>query len=67
MLLDEATSNIDFEMDSRIQNLLNTFLKDSTIITIAHRLNTIIGYDKIIYIENGRVIETGSPKQLLNR
>lgn len=42
VILDEATSNIDIVTEERIQTLLQTFLKDSTVITVAHRLNTII-------------------------
>lgn len=66
LILDEATSAIDYETDSIIQNSLrNQVAKDVTIITIAHRLQTIMDSDKIMVLDAGRVVEFGSPKELL--
>ena len=59
--MDEATSNVDMRTDDLIQNVLKTKFNDTTIITIAHRLNTIADYDKIIVMHRGRVIEAGKP------
>ena len=59
LVLDEATSNVDMKTDELIQNALKTKFKDTTIITIAHRLNTIADYDKIIVIHRGKVVEIG--------
>mmetsp|Transcript_40163 Transcript_40163/g.49583 ORF Transcript_40163/g.49583 Transcript_40163/m.49583 type:complete len:205 (+) Transcript_40163:1-615(+) len=69
LLIDEGTSNIDNKTDKIIQDLLqnNQKLKDKTIITIAHRINTIINYDKIISIKNGNIIEYDSPNNLLKK
>jgi len=55
VILDEATSNIDVVTEERIQALLETFLKDSTVITVAHRLNTIISSDKVLVLSYGKV------------
>lgn len=63
--MDEATANIDSKTDSLVQHILNKELKSSTILTIAHRLNTIILYDKLIILNQGTIEEIGSPKELL--
>lgn len=55
VVLDEATSNVDMTTDHFIQNCIKTKFKDATVITIAHRLNTIADYDKIIVMDKGRV------------
>ena len=69
LLIDEGTSNIDNKTDKIIQDLLqnNNKLKNKTIITIAHRINTVINYNKIISIKNGNIIEYDSPNNLLNK
>lgn len=59
-LLDEATSHLDIESEKKIQDSLHKFFKNVTAIVIAHRLTTIKEMDKIIVIENGRIIESGS-------
>ena len=53
LLMDEATANIDPKTDNDIQLVLKTYFKESTIITIAHRLNTIIDYDRIFVLKAG--------------
>ena len=63
--MDEATANIDQKTDSVIQNLIKETLTETTVVTIAHRLITIIQYDKIIILEKGRKIEEGKPSDLL--
>ncbi|CAD8086391.1 unnamed protein product [Paramecium sonneborni] len=65
IVLDEATANLDMKTDDFIQNTLKQQLKDCTLITIAHRLNTIADYDKVLVIENGNVIEFDEPFNLL--
>jgi len=64
LLMDEATASIDYTTDSKIQETLRA-VKDSTIITIAHRLQTIIDYDKVLVLDKGEVIEFDTPWGLL--
>ena len=66
LLMDEATASIDYATDAKIQDTLRT-VKGSTIITIAHRLQTIIDYDKILVLDKGEVIEFDSPWALLSK
>ena len=65
LLMDEATANIDQKTDSIIQNLIKNRLNETTVVTIAHRLITVVQYDKIIILEKGQKIEEGSPRELL--
>ncbi|EMS14303.1 ABC transporter, putative [Entamoeba histolytica HM-3:IMSS] len=64
--IDEATSGVDYETDQCIQKSIRTFMKDKTVITIAHRIYTIIDYDRIIVMDNGIVQEFDTPQNLLN-
>lgn len=65
LILDEATSNIDIVTEKKISNAFNKLIKNSTSFIIAHRLSTIKNADKIIFIENGNIIEEGTHEQLL--
>lgn len=65
LILDEATAAVDMETDDLIQATIRREFSDCTIITIAHRLNTILDYDRVIVLDNGLVAETGSPQDLL--
>ena len=56
LVLDEATSNVDMSTDQYIQNCLKTKFKDTTIITIAHRLETIADYDRVIVMDKGTIV-----------
>ncbi|MCJ1388337.1 hypothetical protein MMC18_001183 [Xylographa bjoerkii] len=64
LLMDEATASIDYATDAKIQNTLRE-LKGSTIITIAHRLQTIIDYDKVLVLDKGEVVEYDAPWELM--
>ncbi|KAI2473026.1 ABC transporter [Annulohypoxylon bovei var. microspora] len=68
MLLDEATASMDYETDQGIQEVLRKELnehgRDRTLVTIAHRLKTIIDYDRVVVMSAGTVLEVGSPKEL---
>jgi ATP-binding cassette subfamily B protein len=65
MILDEATSSIDTETEALIQKAINRVLKGRTSIIIAHRLSTIVDADRILVMENGRIIEDGSHRTLM--
>ena len=65
ILLDEATSFLDVENESKIQKALSTLIKNKTVIIIAHRMRTIANVDKIIVLDDGKVVEQGSPEVLL--
>ena len=65
MILDEATSSIDTETEALIQKAINRVLKGRTSIIIAHRLSTIVDADRILVMENGRIIEDGNHRTLM--
>ena len=65
LILDEPTANVDINTDQLLQKTLKEKFSDATIISIAHRLNTIIDYDRIIVLGNGTLLESGTPKKLL--
>ena len=65
LLLDEATAAVDLETDELIQATIRKEFADCTILTIAHRLNTILDYDRILVLDRGIVAEYDSPKALL--
>jgi ABC-type multidrug transport system fused ATPase/permease subunit len=65
VIMDEPTANIDMETDEKIQRLVRSTLNSHTVITIAHRLNTVIDFDKILVMDSGTVLEHGEPAALL--
>ncbi|KAK0643329.1 putative ATP-binding cassette transporter [Cercophora newfieldiana] len=67
VLLDEATSNVDGETDAVMQRVVREEFTECTVITVAHRLDTIMGSDVILVMENGRIVETGPPGVLLRK
>lgn len=64
LLMDEATASIDYATDSKIQETIRE-LESSTIITIAHRLQTIVDYDKVLVLDKGSLVEFGHPWELM--
>ncbi len=67
LILDEATSSVDAEAEYLIQQALEAVLKGRTALVIAHRLSTIRGADKIIALEEGRIVEVGDHRELMER
>lgn len=65
LLLDEATSALDSEVEAAIQQSLDTLMEGKTVIAIAHRLSTIAAMDRLIVMDQGRIVEEGSHQQLL--
>ncbi|CAM1312044.1 ABCC4 (predicted) [Pycnogonum litorale] len=66
LLLDEATSNVDLDTDNIIQETIRKKFEDCTVITIAHRLNTVMDSDRIMVMNNGEIVEFDTPTVLMN-
>lgn len=67
VLLDEATASLDVENESEVQKALSRLLQGKTVIVIAHRMRTVLNADKIVVLKEGRVVEQGSPADLLQK
>jgi ABC-type multidrug transport system fused ATPase/permease subunit len=65
LILDEATSNIDAATQEVVQKVIETEFKDNTVITVAHRLETIKDSDMVIILNNGRISKMGPPSEVL--
>ncbi|XP_066291926.1 ATP-binding cassette sub-family C member 9-like isoform X2 [Branchiostoma lanceolatum] len=65
LIMDEATASIDMETDSTLQNVIKTAFQDRTVLTIAHRIATILNSDRILVLDQGKLVENDSPKKLL--
>ncbi len=65
LILDEATSSLDTKSERRIQDALNALMKDRTTFVIAHRLSTVENADRIIVLDQGRIVESGTHAELL--
>lgn len=66
-MLDEISSNIDVETDRLVQKVLREEFRDATILEVAHRLNTIMDFDRVAVISDGRLVEFEAPEILLGR
>ncbi|BBY93862.1 ABC transporter ATP-binding protein [Mycobacterium gallinarum] len=67
LILDEATSSLDIPSERQVQRALETVLADRTALVIAHRLSTVQVADRVLVVENGRIIEDGPPDDLIGR
>lgn len=65
LLLDEATASLDVQSDSLLQRMIRTHFSERTVLTIAHRLVTIIDYDRVMVLDAGRIAEFDTPRKLL--
>jgi ABC-type multidrug transport system fused ATPase/permease subunit len=67
LLLDEATSSLDTESERLVQDALERLMKDRTVLVIAHRLSTIQHADRIVVMERGRVVASGTHRELIEQ
>ncbi|KAJ3405558.1 Multidrug resistance-associated protein 5, partial [Chytridiales sp. JEL 0842] len=65
LVMDEATASIDSATDEKLQEVIKTLFAETTVISIAHRLNTVADFDKVVVLGDGKVVEKGSPYELL--
>ena len=67
ILLDEATASLDVENESAVQEALSRLLQGKTVLVIAHRMRTVAGADHIVVLENGHVVQQGTPEELMEQ
>lgn len=67
LLMDEATASVDAESDASIQNMVRSCFDASTVITIAHRLNTVAFYDRVLVLAHSKLVEFDTPLSLLEK
>jgi len=67
LVMDEATANVDFKNDALIQKAIRREFKNVTVLTIAHRINTIMDYDRVMVMDYGTIVEFDSPNELMKR
>ena len=65
IVLDEPTSALDLESEAIVSSLLESFAKDKTVLVVGHRESTIAGADFIVLLDDGRLVEAGTRKELL--
>lgn len=67
VLLDEATASLDVENETKVQAALSRLLMGKTVLVIAHRMRTVAGADHIVVLDNGHIVEQGSPSELMEK
>jgi ABC-type multidrug transport system fused ATPase/permease subunit len=65
LVMDEATSSLDVESDATLQTVVRDCFQDATVLSIAHRLDTIMGCDRVLVMDKGELVEFGTPADLL--
>jgi len=65
--LDEATASLDVENETKVQVALSCLLMGKTVLVIAHRMRTVAGADHIVVLDNGHIVEQGSPSELMEK
>ena len=65
VILDEATASVDYNTDQILQHVIHSELQGRTVLTVAHRVETVLDYDRILVIDGGRVVEFNTPQSLL--
>ena len=67
ILLDEATASLDPENEEAVQRAISNLIQNKTVIVVAHRLNNVVAADKIVVLQEGRIVEQGTHEELLNQ
>lgn len=67
ILLDEATASLDPENEEAVQKAISNLIQNKTVIVVAHRLNNVVAADKIVVLQEGRIVEQGKHEELLNQ
>ena len=65
LLLDEATASLDSESEEAIREALARLMRGRTVVAIAHRLSTLRGFDRVVVLKTGKIVEDGSPDRLM--
>lgn len=67
LILDEATANVDHETDKLVQRTIRDRFSECTVLTIAHRIHTVMDYDRVMVVEAGEIVEFDEPISLLQK
>ena len=67
LIMDEATSSLDSKSEKKVQQAIERLMQDRTVFVIAHRLSTVVNADKIVVLSKGKIVETGTHKELIEK